>query len=83
MSLQNRERQTVNELIPAVGQNVSVRFESVIVHCRVMDAKSSYGKVRLLVTPLDGCDSQWIELSRLTLHIGQDWSGESIERRSR
>lgn len=61
----NSNRQTVRELIPAIGAHVAVRFESIEIKCRVLDAKNAYGKVRLLIEPISGNGSQWIELSRV------------------
>lgn len=55
-------RNTVRELLPAVGAEVLVRFEALQVWMRVLDAKCSYGNERILVTPLNGRGEQWIEL---------------------
>jgi len=59
------QRNTASELMPAVGAQVLVRFEDLAVRCTVTDAKNSWGKVRLLVTPYEGLGAQWIELGRL------------------
>jgi hypothetical protein len=56
---------TVRQLAPAVGETVYVRFEEIAVRCHVIDAKNSWGKVRLEVKPAGGLGSQWIELGRL------------------
>lgn len=56
---------TANEMLPAIGQIVVVRCESMQVQCKVKDVKSSYGKARLLVHPTCGEGEQWIELSRV------------------
>lgn len=56
---------TATEMIPAVGQQVSVRFEELLIDCVVADVKQSWGKTRLQITPLLGTGTQWIELSRL------------------
>lgn len=61
----NNTRNTVQQLIPAIGAVVSVRYEEITVRCTVVDAKNSWGKVRLLITPELGNGSQWIELGRL------------------
>jgi hypothetical protein len=58
-------RHTVRELTPAIGAQVGVRFEDLVIACKVCDAKNSYGKVRLLVVPVMGAGAQWVELSRL------------------
>jgi hypothetical protein len=57
---------TATELMPAVGQQVSVRFEDCQVFCTVLDAKCSYGRPRLLIQPISGDNSQWVELSRIS-----------------
>jgi hypothetical protein len=59
-------KQTVRELRPALGAEVIVRFEQLSIACVVLDAKSSYGRERLLIQPLIGCGTQWVELSRIT-----------------
>jgi hypothetical protein len=58
--------QTVNELRPAIGQTVLVRFESVRVSCTILDAKSAYGRARFLVSPVGtaSSNSQWVEIDR-------------------
>jgi len=56
---------TTREMLPALNEQVSVRFESIRVDCIVDDVKSAYGKVRLLVIPVSGGGSQWVELDRV------------------
>ena len=56
---------TVRQLTPAVGEQVLVRFEELALECTVVDAKNSWGKVRLLVRPVAGVGEQWVELGRL------------------
>lgn len=60
------EPNTVKELGRAVGERVVVQFQSVSVICTVVDAKNSWGRVRLLVRPVAGYGEQWVELERLT-----------------
>lgn len=57
--------QTCNQMLPAIGQTVSARFEDLTIICTVLDVKSSYGRVRLQVAPLSGTGSQWVEITRL------------------
>lgn len=57
---------TANEMTPAIGATVVVRFEDIKVTCRVVDAKHVYGKSRIQVSPLSGTGMQWVELSRVT-----------------
>jgi hypothetical protein len=61
----HNQRNTATELIPAVGARVLVRFEDLRIRCTVIDAKNSWGKVRLLVTPYEGYGAKWIELGHL------------------
>jgi hypothetical protein len=56
---------TANELSKYVGTTIFVRFEDLIVSCVVTDAKTTFGRDRLLVRPTDGRGEQWIEFSRL------------------
>ena len=56
---------TYHDMTPAIGARVSVQFESVRVFCTVLNVKSSYGRVRLLVAPESGTGEQWVEVSRL------------------
>lgn len=57
---------TAKQMIPAIGQCISARFEELAVECTVQDVKQSYGRVRLLVAPVSGTGNQWIELQRIT-----------------
>ena len=75
----NRTQQTVRELMPALGEQVAVRFEDMIFDCTVLDAKNSWGKVRILVQPIKGTGQQWIELGRLTRYANNVATPESIE----
>ena len=56
---------TAKEMLPAIGQTVRAQFEDLTIDARVSDVKSSYGRVRLLVSPISGTGKQWIEVSRL------------------
>ena len=56
---------TATMMLPAIGQTVHAAFEDLTIEVRVSDVKSSYGRVRLLVSPVSGLGSQWIEVSRL------------------
>ena len=70
---------TANEMIPAVGMTVSVRFEEIQVICIVRDVKSAYGRARLQVEPIAGAGSQWVELARVRVattpegSTGENW----------
>jgi hypothetical protein len=56
---------TASQMLPAIGQTVRAQFEDLTIDVRVSDVKSSYGRVRLLVSPVSGTGQQWIEVSRL------------------
>ena len=64
-------RQTVRELAPAIGSTVRVYFEGLTFECQVIDAKNSYGKIRLCVKPVAGTGTKWIETSRLGSFIAE------------
>lgn len=57
---------TATQMIPAVGTDCAVRFETIEIKCRVLDVKTAWGKVRLLITPFVGRGEQWVELNRVT-----------------
>lgn len=56
---------TCNQMLPSVGQTVTAKFEDLSVSCTVLDVKSSYGRVRMLVSPVSGSGSQWVDAGRL------------------
>lgn len=56
---------TTNQLKPAIGQVVSVRFEGLEIICTITDTKASYGNIRVQIVPLRGEGSQWVELGRV------------------
>jgi hypothetical protein len=56
---------TAREMSPAIGTVVIVRCESLEVSCIVIDVKNSYGRERLLIKPVAGEGTQWIEMSRV------------------
>jgi hypothetical protein len=57
--------QTVRELTPAIGERIYVRFEQLTIDCTVVDAKNSWGQVRLLIQPVTGTGQQWVEMGRI------------------
>jgi len=56
---------TARSMIVAVGTTVDIRYESVEVSCIVRDVKNAYGRERLLIAPVCGTGSQWVEMSRV------------------
>ena len=58
---------TANQMSVAVGQRVQLRTGSLRVDCTVLDAKTAWGNVRLLVEPVAGTGQQWVELNSITV----------------
>jgi len=51
---------TTNEMLPAVGQTAVLRMEDLQIEVTIRDVKTAYGRVRLLVAPITGCGTQWL-----------------------
>lgn len=58
---------TAKQMIPAIGQSVVARFEDLLIECQVQDVKQSYGRIRLLIAPVSGTGTQWVEMQRVSL----------------
>jgi hypothetical protein len=60
---------TVKELAARIGEDALVSFEkgNVTVRCRIVDARTAYGKAQLLVEPVAGSGSTWVEEARIQL----------------
>lgn len=58
--------ETAASMIVLVGKTALVRFEKVKVLCSVLDSRYQYGRTDLLVEPVGGSGSQWVERSRIT-----------------
>lgn len=56
--------QTAATMLPALGSEVDVRIESLRIRCRVLDARSVWGRTDLLVAPLAGDGEQWVSSDR-------------------
>ena len=65
---------TTNELSAKVGSHVDVLFNGpsgeLLVTCKVLDARSAFGYILLLVTPLKGSGNQWVREERTTAVLG-------------
>lgn len=57
---------TAREMLPAIGQTVSVRSDIGEVHCKVLDVKSAYGRNRLLIVPIAGTGETWVDITRVS-----------------
>ena len=69
---------TVTQLLPAIGALVAVRMEDLTIHCRVLDVKRSWDRIRLQVQPLAGSGSQWVDISRITARLGRFEQGMEV-----
>ena len=56
---------TTSERDALVGQTVAVQFEDIRVACVVRDAKWAFGRVTLLVEPIEGEGRQWVNATRV------------------
>lgn len=73
---------TAKEMIVAVGANVLVRCEDLWVTCVVVDVKNAYGKNRLLVRPMVGDGTQWVEMGRI-VRVLPEYVEDKINRHCR
>jgi hypothetical protein len=55
---------------PAVGDTYLTRFEQIETPCKVVEIGQSYGRIRILVTPVGGRGSQWVEIRRINGEMG-------------
>lgn len=62
-----------------LGQEISVRCESLLVTCTIVDIKQAYGRMRFQVAPVNGSGSIWVEDSRIS-GIAWDLVQEAIDR---
>ena len=63
---------TAVEMLPAIGQKVAVRFESLRVQCIVRDCRRVWNRNDLLVVPVSGVGEQWVSLERVTAVFPQE-----------
>lgn len=57
---------TCIDMMPAIGAEVLVRCESLMITCTVKDVKNAWGKPRVLVVPTSGSGSMWVEMPRVS-----------------
>ena len=55
----------IKEMAKLIGTEVLIRTESWNVPMWIQDVKETYGKVRLLVTPVHGSGAAWVDESRV------------------
>lgn len=56
---------TALEMMQAVGKVELIAFDEVLVQCEIIDAKTAWNRVRLLVRPVSGSGQQWVECGRV------------------
>lgn len=57
----------IKEIAAWLEKTARVEFDELHFDCRVLDAKLSYGKVRLRVQPVSGTGEVWVDASRATV----------------
>jgi hypothetical protein len=68
---------TAKQMIPKLDSLATVRFEQVLVACRIVDVKSAYGKTRVQVQPIEGLGEQWVEMDRVSIVNERKYSWQS------
>lgn len=58
---------THNQMAMAVGRVAAIRENGLTILVRVLDAKTAYSVVRLLVTPVSGQGQAWVNAERVIL----------------
>jgi len=56
---------TGRDLSLPIGCNVTINLDGLSVDCLVLDTKSAWGMLRLLVKPVAGNGEKWIDSGRL------------------
>jgi hypothetical protein len=64
--VKNTATMTAREMMPAIGQRVIARFESLLIVVSVKDERFVWGKPQVQITPLHGTGLQWVELGRIS-----------------
>ena len=59
--------QTAQQQMVMVGQHGMLRMESIAVMVHVIDSRYVFGRTDLLVTPVNGKGSQWVERGRVSM----------------
>jgi hypothetical protein len=66
------------ELSQAIGKTGLLRFDALSVSVKIMDAKTAYGNVRYLVTPVSGTGSVWVDSSRVSFENSKEEKENAI-----
>ena len=57
------------ELAKNIGKTADLRTENLLVTVNILDAKSSYGRIRYLIEPVEGSRQQWVDASRVLFTV--------------
>lgn len=60
---------TVSELALYIGAQGTIVIDKLHVQVKIIDAKTSYGQDRFLVTPIYGKGEQWVVADRVALKV--------------
>ena len=58
---------TVAQMATLVGQEGLLRVERLQVQVRVVDVRTVYGRLQLLVEPVAGSGQQWVDADRVRM----------------
>lgn len=58
------EPSSAKDLGAYIGQTVTLGVDELWFEVRILDARSSFGNVQFLVTPMEGTGEQWVGAAR-------------------
>ncbi len=61
---------TAAEMARVIGEKCTVRCEGFAIGMKVIDVKQAYGRLRVLVEPLNGTGQQWVDTDRVIAREG-------------
>ena len=56
---------TVGDLAPAIGQEVSLKLDDMLVAVKVLDVRTVWKRIDCLITPVSGLGEKWVSVSSL------------------
>jgi hypothetical protein len=63
---------TLMQYVGRLGTLASERSAGLRTRVRIVDARRSFGRTDVLVTPLDGDGESWVALARVELELGDN-----------
>jgi|tagenome__1003787_1003787.scaffolds.fasta_scaffold17737288_2 hypothetical protein len=61
------DRHTATAMHPLIGRTAMLPVKDMLVRVQINNVKFAYGDTRLLVTPMDGSGTSWVEQNSVTL----------------